>query len=243
MENQANLKTSNADFLSVIFGRRYYNPDLGRWVSRDPIGEAGGINVYRFIRNATIVLADILGLEPFYIQVWLGHNYEIVPVLEAELAKEDPAKRSQWNIAISCATGENGEKLRNLLDDSIFLLDTTELMAFQAAIWMHKTELSPWRKRVVESYQDSGEWINERFREAYPQWDVGQVSSANELVNLYIGLAVSRARRIALQMLKDPCCKSKYSDGIVVRVRYPGSDLFIPNEDYWKAYRLRYECQ
>ncbi len=30
---------------------RYYSPDLGRWMSRDPIEEKGGENLYRFVGN------------------------------------------------------------------------------------------------------------------------------------------------------------------------------------------------
>ncbi len=41
-----NFKTSNAAIFSVISGRRYYNPALGRWVNRDPIREEGGAHVY-----------------------------------------------------------------------------------------------------------------------------------------------------------------------------------------------------
>ncbi len=30
---------------------RAYNPDLGRWLNRDPIGENGGVNLYGFVGN------------------------------------------------------------------------------------------------------------------------------------------------------------------------------------------------
>jgi RHS repeat-associated protein len=48
------------------YGYRYYNPELGRWVNRDPIGEQGGYNLYGFVRNDTIYLYDIIGLYPNY---------------------------------------------------------------------------------------------------------------------------------------------------------------------------------
>jgi len=47
-----------------LSGQRYYNPELGRWPSRDPIGEAGGVNIYGFVRNSAIIRFDILGLVP-----------------------------------------------------------------------------------------------------------------------------------------------------------------------------------
>jgi hypothetical protein len=34
------------------------------WLSRDPIGEAGGINLYAYVENAPIVISDQFGLDP-----------------------------------------------------------------------------------------------------------------------------------------------------------------------------------
>ena len=44
------------------YGYRYYSPTMGRWISRDPIGEAGGENVYGFVGNDAIGAVDALGL-------------------------------------------------------------------------------------------------------------------------------------------------------------------------------------
>ena len=46
----------------LYYGYRYYNPSTGRWLSRDPVGENGGINLYCFIHNATVMSWDIWGL-------------------------------------------------------------------------------------------------------------------------------------------------------------------------------------
>jgi RHS repeat-associated protein len=45
------------------YGYRYYNPQLGRWPSRDLIGERGGLNLYAFVRNNGISWVDRLGLK------------------------------------------------------------------------------------------------------------------------------------------------------------------------------------
>ena len=42
---------------------RAYNADLGRWLNRDPIGERGGINQYRYVRNGSLRFVDKLGLQ------------------------------------------------------------------------------------------------------------------------------------------------------------------------------------
>ncbi len=44
------------------YGYRYYHPQLGRWLSRDPIGEEGG-NLYYFVGNAPLRILDIFGLD------------------------------------------------------------------------------------------------------------------------------------------------------------------------------------
>jgi RHS repeat-associated protein len=44
------------------YGYRYYIPEFGRWISRDPIGEEGGNNLYAFVFNDPIMFSDYLGL-------------------------------------------------------------------------------------------------------------------------------------------------------------------------------------
>ncbi len=51
-------------FARVGSGFRYYNPSTGRWISRDPIGEKGGSNLYGFVRNNGVSDVDELGLIP-----------------------------------------------------------------------------------------------------------------------------------------------------------------------------------
>jgi len=45
------------------YGHRYYDANLGRWLSRDPIGERGGVNLYSMVSNQAINRIDMLGLE------------------------------------------------------------------------------------------------------------------------------------------------------------------------------------
>ena len=48
-----------SDFL--YYGYRYYNPSTGRWLSRDPIEENGGFNLFIFARNSPPNYFDFLG--------------------------------------------------------------------------------------------------------------------------------------------------------------------------------------
>jgi RHS repeat-associated protein len=47
----------------LYYGYRYYNASTGRWLSRDPIAERGGDNLYSFLSDAPLSYVDILGLE------------------------------------------------------------------------------------------------------------------------------------------------------------------------------------
>lgn len=53
------------------YGYRDYEPFSGRWLSRDPIGERGGVNLYGFVGNNPVRRVDYLGLA---VTVDLGGN-------------------------------------------------------------------------------------------------------------------------------------------------------------------------
>ncbi len=41
---------------------RYYHPGVGRWLSRDPLEEEGGLNLYGYVGNSPTALLDPMGL-------------------------------------------------------------------------------------------------------------------------------------------------------------------------------------
>jgi len=45
------------------YGYRFYDPNLQRWLNRDPIEEMGGINLYTYVANTPISFADLFGLK------------------------------------------------------------------------------------------------------------------------------------------------------------------------------------
>ena len=51
------------DTATVYYNYRHYEPVMGRWLSRDPVGEEDGLNIYVFIDNGLDV--DSLGLVKF----------------------------------------------------------------------------------------------------------------------------------------------------------------------------------
>ena len=49
----------------MYYGYRFYDPETGRWPSRDPIEEIGGINLYGFVYNSPLGWIDIKGSNPY----------------------------------------------------------------------------------------------------------------------------------------------------------------------------------
>ncbi|CAN5291802.1 hypothetical protein BH23VER1_BH23VER1_05450 [soil metagenome] len=45
-----------------VYGFRYYSPEQGMWISRDPIGKRGGTNLYGFVGNDGVNRTDMWGL-------------------------------------------------------------------------------------------------------------------------------------------------------------------------------------
>jgi len=45
------------------YGYRFYAPQWQRWMSRDPLGELLGINLYRFVWNTPLRIVDSFGLD------------------------------------------------------------------------------------------------------------------------------------------------------------------------------------
>jgi RHS repeat-associated protein len=86
----------------VYYGRRYYSPSQGRFLGRDRIEEAGGLNLYAFCRNDAINRWDFLG---YYADIKLDGNTLniVIPVyFGTEISKEVKDQiikniESQWN--------------------------------------------------------------------------------------------------------------------------------------------------
>ncbi len=47
----------------VYYNYRHYSPSLGRFLSRDPIEEQGGVNLYAFVENQILFQVDMLGFK------------------------------------------------------------------------------------------------------------------------------------------------------------------------------------
>jgi RHS repeat-associated protein len=60
-------KQFDAETGFYYYGYRFYSPELGRWLSRDPVEEQGGLNLYGFVGNDPVDRWDMLGLGEYSI--------------------------------------------------------------------------------------------------------------------------------------------------------------------------------
>jgi RHS repeat-associated protein len=76
---------------------RYYDPLTGRWPSRDPIEERGGINLYGFIGNDGVNQVDVLGnnaLAQLESSLWVA---ELITAALATLAENNLSSCAESN--------------------------------------------------------------------------------------------------------------------------------------------------
>ena len=99
-------KTASGVF---FYGYRYYDPVTGRWPSRDPIEERGGVNLYGFVGNGGISRLDYLGQEVICkIRVTYTEKYKMDEILaHAEWSKIFPPQIDKKTSPPSKASGHS----------------------------------------------------------------------------------------------------------------------------------------
>ena len=58
------------------YGYRFYSPDLRCWLTRDPLGEDGGLNLYEYVDNNPLASIDPLGQAVFLVFVGRPEDFE-----------------------------------------------------------------------------------------------------------------------------------------------------------------------
>lgn len=88
------------------FGRRYYAPKLGRWITQDPLGFDEGPNLYAYVQNSPLIKFDLYGLSVMHEAITLAKNNVIPPVMHA------PSMISDYLITSGAPVTKN-EAFRN----------------------------------------------------------------------------------------------------------------------------------
>ena len=87
------------------YGYRFYSPILARWLTRDPIEEQGGLNLYGFCGNNGVGLYDINGM---FIQDLLNNLFELYA-----------RGREFWNSVANVMRGDGYEIAADMLEYSL----------------------------------------------------------------------------------------------------------------------------
>jgi RHS repeat-associated protein len=122
----------------LYYGLRYYSPSTGRWLSRDPLDEEGGLALYGFVQNSPLDYFDALGLEKFTFSAKLGVLLVISVSAELEATNENcctkisgqvsgavgfgaAAQVNGIGINASFIDGGQGQKISVIICDGDFL--------------------------------------------------------------------------------------------------------------------------
>ncbi len=107
-------KYTDAETSLTYYGLRYYNPIMGRWLSRDPIGELGGLNLYGMVGNNPLNFVDPLGLAECPFPKWS-------PEKCAEASRQRNFWENRW---------KNEVKKQALFDSSIAAIEENGLSEY-----------------------------------------------------------------------------------------------------------------
>ena len=100
---------------TYYYGFRFYDPNLQRWLNRDPIGEEGGINLYGFVGNAPIGRGDSCGLAwlLFDGEAWGQFTHDMfIGDIQSKMSPDSYlALRKCYDVEISRFRGAHGKSV------------------------------------------------------------------------------------------------------------------------------------
>ena len=191
----------------VYYGYRFYNPQTGKWLSKDPLQEAGGTNLYAFSTNDGVNAFDYLGLKKKY-RSKKGAGHHIVPwslfngkvndavyeFFNSEFARiwneyytEHNAK-ALGNISHAQYTGLVREELQKFLGKKKLRQMTVE----EAETFLHKIKNMPMGSRIRLFNEGI---INEAAESMVKKLGKGTVRSAATSLRKALGIGARRIPR------------------------------------------------
>ncbi len=139
------------------YGYRYYDPVMGRWPSRDPLGEEGGMNLYAMVSNLISGKVDYLGLKAMC--CCCAEELELKwvldkPVFTEETPGGEPAAYAQFRVNPKWS---NGAPQKHVPCDlrwdewaSFWGDKFSEEMGAKHGEWMNFSPGSPGLKKQIE---------------------------------------------------------------------------------------------
>jgi RHS repeat-associated protein len=170
-------KFADAESGLLYYGYRYLNTSTGRWLSRDPIQEVGGINIYAMVGNGPSNGTDALGLWQQY-GPWTKQRAWAV----RSRCTGDTLERLAWNITGSIMDAHLARHVRNNIYDVQPLIDKLE------------EEIRSAIRRAAPTYRAAFSGNND------PRW----VDYGEDAVNDHFRMGTSRSQdcRIAAMVIQ-----------------------------------------
>ena len=114
---------------------RYYDPKIGRYITSDPIGHAGGLNLYEYASSNALRMMDPFGFEVYYqgnllanqhVQSALTSLDSYLPGYDINVTGGDRTtdkKGDIYSISNGWLVGTSAEKSRHLLEQGAIAVD------------------------------------------------------------------------------------------------------------------------
>ena len=127
------------------YGYRFYSPALMRWLTRDPIEERGGLNLYAFCGNDAVGRFDRLGQAHFEVRALRGLGMILPYSCFAKIIGVIPAVALDFGLA---------DKLNiEILHEHLFYDDGTNVGYGEEGKFSEKTKAG-YRRRDSVDYDD-----------------------------------------------------------------------------------------
>lgn len=89
-------KRTDAESSFVFFGRRYYSPTVGRFLTPDPLSFADGPNLYSYVHNSPLILLDPYGLFGMGGDCGTGTTFSPHPSITDPCGRSSGSGNSYW---------------------------------------------------------------------------------------------------------------------------------------------------
>lgn len=120
----------------VFFGQRFYDPQLGRWLTPDPAGSIDSPNLYLYVRNSPLNRLDLFGLDSFKMEAYFNKDLDLPkPNTTYRQNRFIPLRVTIDNVQVDCLITSNSIHK--------FKLTPEELAAGKVDIAPHFHEMVP----------------------------------------------------------------------------------------------------
>jgi RHS repeat-associated protein len=116
----------------IYFGKRYYDPQLLRWITTDPVGFTTGINLYSYLLNNPFRYKDPDGQFVFAIPILIWGAEVILPSLTTcaiAVGAAAVAGVATWAVCEYIDSHRNSDvakTINDILDNTVYNTDTTQ---------------------------------------------------------------------------------------------------------------------